>query len=278
MLLGIGFALRESLRAHNSATQQVALAEELNALKRETHRLDSRLKETARGRIEPAPSGPVATAADESLSKAQVPSPERTAALRFESAKADARTVFGPLFHELGVSQKTITSVVERIARYESMRSAIFAEMSSAAKNSSNASPGVSVDARLAEEERRYHADLDAILGPETARRFEQFQREIPFRTQVSKLATQLYATDQPLSPAQSNQLVAVLLNSATDTNGQLTRTISRWDDVFAQAGGFLTPLQLDTLKTLREHDELWKQLNRLKAKAAREMNQAPKN
>ena len=278
LFMGLGFAFRESSRARVAAAQHSKLIVEFDALKRQTEVLDSKLRARIRAYDETTPPpSPATSLTGDSISSSPVLTSETIDTLRMESAKADARRALGPLFRELGLSPEKVATIVDRIALCESTRSALLAEIPPTARNNPNDPIALSVKARLAEEEFRYHSDLDAMLGSENSRRFEEFQREVPFWSQVSNLATQLYASDTPLSPAQAHQLATVLIAGATDASGQITRTVSNWDDVFVQARGFLTPSQIDALKTLHDHDELWKQLNRLRAKAAREKPPAPR-
>jgi hypothetical protein len=276
MLLATGFSLRESLRAHLVAEQRDALIADLNLLKRRSDVIESKVRERGRARIKSGQLNPPSRSS--AAPSRQAPKSDTTAALRLQSAKADMRSTLGPLFRELALSPVDVDRLLDRMVHHESVRSTTLADMPAGSGNNPNDPRVQYVKDQLAREDSRYSTDLKAILGPENHTRFEEFQREIPFWTQASKLATQLFATDNPLSPDQSQQLVAVLIAGATDANGQLMRTVSKWDDVFAQARGFLSPPQLDALITLHEHDELWRQLNRLRAKTFRTMQQSAMN
>lgn len=62
-----------------------------------------------------------------------------------------------------------------------------------------------------------------------------------------------------------------ILIMHATNPGGQIVRTVSNWDEVFSEAASVLAPPQLEILQAARDHDQLWLQMNRLRAQAARE-------
>jgi len=243
------FCAHEYTHLRRVASQQAKLIDDRSRIQKEIAALDARLcspnafPEDTSPSLEVLPAS-VGASADSNPSAS---SPKAVAALRTEARKADARATF---------------------ALYLSNRDKLFTEIPAGPQIDANDPMALSVKTRLAEEDAHYNAAIESILGPDDFHRFEQFQREARFWSQASNLATQLYATETPLTPPQARQLVAVLVAGATNAHNEIVQTVPNWEAVFNQAAGFLSPPQLEVLKAIHENDDLWRQLNRMSGKA----------
>ena len=264
------FCAHEYTHLRRVASQQAKLIDDRSRIQKEIAALDARLcspnafPEDTSPSLEVLPAS-VGASADSNPSAS---SPKAVAALRTEARKADARATFGPFFHTLGLSPEKTAAIIERFALYLSNRDKLFTEIPAGPQIDANDPMALSVKTRLAEEDAHYNAAIESILGPDDFHRFEQFQREARFWSQASNLATQLYATETPLTPPQARQLVAVLVAGATNAHNEIVQTVPNWEAVFNQAAGFLSPPQLEVLKAIHENDDLWRQLNRMSGKA----------
>jgi hypothetical protein len=92
-----------------------------------------------------------------------------------------------------------------------------------------------------------------ALLGPDGATAFRDFEQTSYYRETLRPLTPALTAANAPLSAAQSDRLVRLLIandhpqrENATDLG---TASHIDWSTVIAQAENFLTPPQLAALR-----------------------------
>lgn len=195
-------------------------------------------------------------------------------ALKANAARAGAHLKFGLFFHRLGIPDEKAAAIVARIAEYDRANEQVVSDFEAAVppemRNAASQPALASLKARMAEVAARYQADLENLLGLEGYGAFQRYEKEQPHWQQVNAVASRLYETDAPLTASQAEKLGEILIAHATDPNGWITRTVSNWDEVFSQAALVLTPPQLEIFQAVRDHDQLWLQMNRLRAKAAR--------
>ncbi len=64
-----------------------------------------------------------------------------------------------------------------------------------------------------AEGREQRNAQIDALLGPDKAAEFQSFEKSIPARMQVNRIGEGMAAANVPLSDAQRNSLIAVVVS-----------------------------------------------------------------
>ena len=96
-------------------------------------------------------------------------------------------------------------------------------------------------------------ADVDnsiaTAIGQDKFAQYQNYDQTAPQRIVVNQIAQSLNATSNPLTPAQNDQLVALLAQNAApnDTGGRQATPIT--DDIINAAQSFLAPDQIDALR-----------------------------
>lgn len=93
---------------------------------------------------------------------------------------------------------------------------------------------------------------LQVILGAAGYQQFLEYQRTRPARSIAADVATAVYYTDTPLSPAQADQLTALALQTMAQDGKEIPDSSVPWDSIITQARSFLTEAQLAALTNLK--------------------------
>ncbi len=108
-----------------------------------------------------------------------------------------------------------------------------------------------------------YGSELKAAVGgEENMRRYSEFSRVAQARGVAADVASALYFTDTPLTPAQADQVVKILMESR---NSGAAAKVSQydWGAVMAKSEGMLTAAQLEIFAAKRARDLFQQALNR---------------
>lgn len=110
------------------------------------------------------------------------------------------------------------------------------------------------VEARLREKTfAEYISAMRELLGSQRYQQFESFEHLAPAREIVSGMASVAVAAGKPFTAQQADQLVQALAEAdmLRKPNGFVSVRTIDWGSAFARAEGFLSPTQLDMIKTV---------------------------
>jgi hypothetical protein len=172
-----------------------------------------------------------------------------------KAQKEKIRSMFADLFKELKLTPDQTDQFLNALCDH-------------ATKTLSQITSGGASDQSAADANAALGSQLYALLGDAGMARFQEYSAEIPGRTTVTLLNTQL--GDTPLSAEQSAQLLQVVkaepadltmgitgapdkafLGSQADIDSFLQRVAGSNQHILQQAAGFLTPDQLASLETI---------------------------
>jgi RNA polymerase sigma factor (sigma-70 family) len=107
-----------------------------------------------------------------------------------------------------------------------------------------------------AEPAQNTHNELQALLGDEGMRLYEELNRQEATRMMTVHITGALALSESPLTPLQADRLTEVLMaNRPTPPAGSKSPPRVDWDAVIVQALGFLAPQQIAILEGERAHD-----------------------
>jgi len=116
-------------------------------------------------------------------------------------------------------------------------------------------------------------AALHALLGENGYRAFERYEKTLPAREEVERVASGVYYTESPLSLAQGEALAEIIVanTKAGPTRGvvELPGQVS-WEAVYADAAKVLSPTQLHAMKIQKEKADMDQQFLSLRMKLLR--------
>jgi RNA polymerase sigma factor (sigma-70 family) len=169
-----------------------------------------------------------------------------------QAQKEKIRSMFADLFKELNLTPEQSDQILNALCDHATK---------TLSQITSPGTPGQSA----ADANAVLGSQLQALLGDAGLARFEQYSAEIPARTTVTLLDSQLGGS--PLSDEQGVRLLQVIkaepydvmqgitgapdkafLGSQTDIDNFLRRVAASNQRILQQAGGFLTPSQLNAL------------------------------
>jgi hypothetical protein len=112
-------------------------------------------------------------------------------------------------------------------------------------------------------------ADVRRVFGDAMAQTLEHYQATLPVRTIANQLASALFDSDAPITPAQADQLTEIMARNARSPIGKVEATAMNTEAVITEAQGLLNAAQLGELQrvAVRVQEQ---------AKAERERNTAP--
>jgi RNA polymerase sigma factor (sigma-70 family) len=119
-------------------------------------------------------------------------------------------------------------------------------------------------------ELRELEAKIRAMIGEDGMRKFQDYQWTADLRANVvNAVARSVYYTDAPLTGAQGDKLVAVLIDASSwpERRGRVDVASVKWDDVMPKAATFLSQPQLAALDAQRlkaEFDRAYQKLTGL--------------
>lgn len=265
-------ALAKATGEHGQALEAVdrfkreaqALADTLAARDRQLAELQARVKAT------PAPARPTtgtvtAAAANPGFEAWADPNYAR---LSTQKAKTEMALRYGPLYRKLGLTP-------EQIATFEANRTAF--EQATMDVWSSAVAQGVSVRdpalSKLATETAgTLDRELRALLGAEGHAQFRNYAGARQAVDFVGSLAGNLYYTDIPLSAAQGQRLIDLVVThtrtvpSAADP--RVRQYTTDWNALSADARGVLAAGQLPVLEAMLKARTLQQQMGELTKKA----------
>lgn len=107
-------------------------------------------------------------------------------------------------------------------------------------------------------DSRALEGRLRSSFGPEKYAQYQDFVRSASVRRQTTRLASALYHTDSPLSPAQAEQVTRILTANriGRDAGGTAIAGAINWEQTMRQAQDVLTARQLQALQGLRTMDQ----------------------
>ncbi|MES2692833.1 MAG: hypothetical protein V4773_05115 [Verrucomicrobiota bacterium] len=107
----------------------------------------------------------------------------------------------------------------------------------------------------LRRTEAEVHArELGGVLGEARLREYQEHEALLRPRNFVAgELATQLFYTDAPLTPAQAQAVTLSVARHGADARGRFDFDAVKWEAVIADARGVLAPVQLERLVNLAE-------------------------
>ena len=271
VLLGLTstFAVREHLRSERASQHLAALERERLTFQQEVAKLETQQRKASDPAAVPLIAGSAAPLPPAATEEPPL-TPESMAALRIESGRAEARSSYAPFFSQRGFSAAKIAAFLDRLSRHNEQMNTIASEWPDNIKSDPTGTNPVlqNLRARQKEEQSRYLTEMESWLGTDDFARFQQFDKESGFWSTVGDFAGRLHDTDTPLTPTQASQLAGVLVAQATDATGRIGRSAANWEQVFTQSAGFLSPPQLELLKTQHDYDETWRQMNLMSSRA----------
>ena len=106
-------------------------------------------------------------------------------------------------------------------------------------------------EATHAQTQAEQQADVRRVFGDATAKSLEYYQETLPMRAIANQLATALFNSETPLTPAQSDRVVEVLARNARGPIGKVEIAALDSDVAVAQAeaAGLLNPTQAAELR-----------------------------
>jgi len=100
------------------------------------------------------------------------------------------------------------------------------------------------------------------LLGEQGWQKYLEYEQLLPARELTTKVASRLSFTDAPLSPTQSDQLVALLAsNQAKEPKVSVQQF--NWDAILREAREFLSPTQQTALEFSRAEADFHLAMNR---------------
>ena len=247
-------AEQELVAAHTKQAQETAAlradAERLRAVEQETARLQKAANE-ARA-VVVAPPAPAWDPTEEGRAfLGRNPEVKRALA---DYVNASLRFQYAPMYRALGWTD-------EQIRRFEDVRSRghTMGTLGSTGKVMSMPN-GAKIDP--AEYQRDFKT---AVGGEENIRRYSEFSRVAQARGVAADVASALYFTDTPLTPAQADHVVQVLVDSR-NSGAAAKQSQYDWSAVIAKSEGILSAAQLEVFAAKRAGDLFQKALNRTSA------------
>jgi hypothetical protein len=188
------------------------------------------------------------------------------AALRLNWFAAQARLDFGPCFQTLGLSPSQISAVCERMARYQHEVDELGRTHPRAREPGSISPSGESTPnpeaaefvRQYGEATRQYEFELASLLGTDGFKAFSNYTSAEQLWFQAGSLAGALYATETPLSPVQSQQLVETMKKYAQSPSGRFSVNTVDASALLNETAAFLSPAQLSILARQLESTRLW--------------------
>jgi len=204
----------------------------------------------------PARSGgsPSTSAVTAALMRENLFKEPRLQALYLNSGRSRLASEFGPFYVTQRLSPEQVEQFeVAMLRRQEQL-------MDLAAIGESQGAEGRSAVATLQKQIREENdAALRAILGAESLRQMQDYQRAASPRMFVKQLAGTAVVEGEPLNAQQAERLTQVLANASAryPTGGGADLRAIDWDAADAQAQSVLTPMQFELFKNARTRAEM---------------------
>jgi hypothetical protein len=136
--------------------------------------------------------------------------PASTTQLRLPELSTENRQIqtlhrFGELFRELGLSEAEIDALVPILSRQRTPSSVPLGSALDRAPGAASA------------ELERNRTEVGAVIGLQKAVEFETLVKQLPARSQLRALRSQLEQTGEPLSAEQQTQVLAALTHSPSE-------------------------------------------------------------
>jgi hypothetical protein len=266
------FAIDAALRAR-AARRNVTHLHDTRARWRETvAQREAELRRAVALRIE-KPDTPFVSSVSGENTAAPAPSAEDDRTLHLRALAADVQLSLDRFFRSRALPPEQAALVARRLAEFNRDQLLLSTQLPPAARHDITHPAMAQFLAQRKESQIRLKSDLTELLGVDGFAAYERFQETLPHWSHVTRLATQLFQTGDPLTSVQAAQLADLIIRQATAATGKLQRAPADWDAVFRQASGILSPVQLQTFQALKERTDLHQQLNRL---IARERQRGP--
>lgn len=194
-----------------------------------------------------------------------------------QRGRLDAR--YGDLFKRLNLPPAQL----ERLKDLLTDRQTVWADVMAAAREAGlNGRENRDELRQLAQQaQAEIDAHITATIGPDGFAQLQQFERTQPQRAAVNQLEQRLSYTGTPLQPAQADQLIAILSETAAaggtpgatavqapphrpGTNGLIT------DAALLRAQGVLAPAQIEALRDLQAEQQAQRAMGDLLRRAGR--------
>jgi RNA polymerase sigma factor (sigma-70 family) len=167
------------------------------------------------------------------------------------------RTSYGPLYHALGLTSAQVGEFERVRGDNVQAQSDIFRE--GLAQGLAKADP--IVQELIKQANKRQDDSLRAVLGDDGVQQLQTYEHTLPLRNVAGTLAKNIYFTDTPLTPKQSDQLTQIVTESMSNPPGSATLGAINWGKVLAKAPALLAPAQLEALSTMVEQMEVGKKV-----------------
>lgn len=125
------------------------------------------------------------------------------------------------------------------------------------------------VEVTRAQIETDQQADVRRLFGDAAGQALERYQATAGMRAIAKQLASALFSSEAPITPAQAEQLIEIMANHARGPNGRIEIGALNTGAALAQAQGLLNPFQLAELQRVATRVQE-------QAKAELERNTAP--
>jgi hypothetical protein len=182
---------------------------------------------------------------------------------RINQVRGNIQLRFPNLAKDLGLSQQEADGLLTLIAEYQLRAEAVMAD-AMAAGNSPP--PALIADLTRAqkEHEQQYKSAMAALIGPERAAAYQDYEETAPSRQRGNNLATMLTQAGKPLTPAQSKSLTALIVAEQRRREDELKtmaasgqplqqsqadRAIDSDRRVLSAAAGFLDAQQVELVR-----------------------------
>ena len=209
-------------------------------------------------RVHPARSGPVPDT-DPQADLVRSAAIAELHARYMKAYRADLGGQWGLLFQILGLSQDQIGKLTDLLAQRE--ENDITIQQTAARRGLDESSP--EIQALDDELDRQNKAAIAALLGPQGYAQFRNYYHNRAILPIVSDLAGDLYATENPLTAQQAQQLIGILAGNSEKKDGStVIKGTLNWDQAIAGAQAFLPQPQAAALAALRSQYEADQQVS----------------
>ena len=252
-LLNHGEIIDLNARALASVRTQAELRDQIARLRM---RRSQQTKRSAQSGDIPAPPTTRRMGPDQQSLRDRIAQDPSLIALRKDFFAADAKLRLEHCFQFLNLSDDQITAVCDRMARFDEQTDHLANQLP---RDISGANDPRLADYRNFSQKAQtdYESDLRALLGQDGFEKLSEFQSHQEIWQRTDNLASALYATEEPLSIAQSQQLFEVMKANVTYSPGS-SRAIYGVPVIARASAGFLSPLQLSLLNKQLVAAKIW--------------------
>src|SRR6185295_12672269 len=110
-----------------------------------------------------------------------------------------------------------------------------------------------------------YSERLQTLLGDDGLQKLAEYRRVETARELTTKVAGELWSTDTPLTPQQSDELIRILAKNRSTQAALSGSGIAGydWNAILGETGGTLAEPQLAVLKGMQAREQFTQAINR---------------